>query len=174
MVFILVVKIVVHQLGQTEHCHIPNLEQGTILVLGTAHDLPLIERTMPQIDRAIVQVLIKSVIVEVNLGNTTDLGIDILRREFMRNGVTGAGASTPTGSFRFTGKPPKNITDPGKLSGLSLSRGLDYWLTFRRETSTGNRSSRDGNGARTQACWATCLYSAWPSNKASGARTAAS
>jgi general secretion pathway protein D len=115
----------------SDRCRIiPDPEQGAILVLGTLRDLQLIERIMPEIDRAIVQVLIESVIVEVNLGSTTDFGIDMLQRQWTRNGVTGAGASTPSGSFAFPGKTPGNIIDPGKLGGLSLSRGLNYWLSF--------------------------------------------
>ena len=110
---------------------IPDPEQGAILVLGTARDIALVERVMPAIDRPLVQVLIESVIVEVSLNNRTDLGVDLLQREFTRKGVTGAGASTPSGTFSFPGKTPKTITDPTKLSDVALTRGLSYWLTFR-------------------------------------------
>jgi general secretion pathway protein D len=109
---------------------IPDPEQGAILVLGTANDLTLIERIIPEIDRPIVQVLIESVIVEVNLGKHTAVGVEVLQREFTKKGVTGAGVWTPSGTFPFPGKTPATITDPTKLSDVPLTRGLNYWLTF--------------------------------------------
>lgn len=111
---------------------IPDSRQGSILALGTAHDLELVERIVPEIDLALAQVLIESVVVEVSLNNQTDFGINLIQRAFTEGGITGAGASTPLGTATNLFADPKTLTDPTKFGELGLSRGLTYFASFNK------------------------------------------
>lgn len=108
----------------------PDSRQGSVLLLGTSKDVELVERIVPQLDLALAQVLIESVIAEILLNDTTDFGVNILQREFNKKGITGAGASLPIGSSSNLFVKAGALTDPSKFSTLMLSRGLTYFASF--------------------------------------------
>jgi len=106
---------------------IPDPRQGSILVIGSSEDLLLVENIIKEIDLTLAQVLIESVIVEVTMDQNTELGINILQREWQKDSNRGVGASIPSGSLssnlltKITG-----FTDPTKFGGFSGLAGLTY------------------------------------------------
>jgi general secretion pathway protein D len=110
---------------------IPDPRQGSILVLGTANDLDLVDRIVPEIDVTVAQVIIESVIVEVTMNNNTEFGINLLQREWQKGSNRGGGASLPSFGSNFAptnlfGKVAK-LTDPGSFAGLAQFGGLTYF-----------------------------------------------
>ena len=106
---------------------IPDPRQGSILVLGTAQDVDLVERILKEIDFSGPQVMIESVVVEVTLDNSTQFGVNLLQRQFQKNGINGAGASLPNGTTSNLFLKPASLIDPSKFAGLGLGSGLTYF-----------------------------------------------
>lgn len=106
---------------------IPDPRQGSVLVLGTANDIELVDRIIREIDLSTAQVLMESVIVEMNLGNTTEFGVSLIQRYFTQDSVSGGGASLFGLSTNALIKPGV-LTDPTKFAGFPP--GLTYFTAF--------------------------------------------
>lgn len=109
---------------------IPDTRQGSILVLGTATDVELVERIIPEVDLVLAQVMIESVIVEVKLDNSTEFGVNLIQRQWNQNGVQGAGASFPATVTSNALQKLLLFNDPAKLAAASAGGGLTYFMTF--------------------------------------------
>jgi general secretion pathway protein D len=104
--------------------------QGSILVLGTASDLELVEMIIPEIDLALAQVMIESIIVEVTLDNNAEFGVNILQREWEKGSNKGGGASLPSVVATNALQKLAFLRDPQQFaaSGLAGLGGLTYFL----------------------------------------------
>jgi len=109
---------------------IPDSRQGSVLVLGTASDVDLVERIIPEVDLTLAQVMIESVIVEVTLDNSTEFGVNLLQRQWNQNGVQGAGASLPGITTSNALQKLAFLSDPSKLAAASAAGSMTYFLSF--------------------------------------------
>jgi general secretion pathway protein D len=109
---------------------IPDPRQGSILALGTANDLKLLEAIIPELDLTLAQVLIESVIVEVTLDNSTEFGVNLLQRQWQEGSTKGGGISSPTGISSNLLQKLNFLRDPSTFaaSGVPSLSGLTYFL----------------------------------------------
>ena len=113
---------------------------NSLLLMGRKGDLEALELVLDSLDIMLAQVLIETVILEVNLGDTVDTGFDWLQRSVVaynetksgpNGGVTvrtpvfsfGGGSVQESGSFRGGDQVTRSNT--GQAPG-----GLSYYATF--------------------------------------------
>jgi len=125
---------------------VPEKTTNSLLVRGTSEELATIERLVSELDRAPREVLVQALLVEVELGNVNELGVELgfqdsvlFDRSVVDKLVTVTQTTTaPNGTqttnqniisqtaapgFNFMGQPPGNnvAANPGKVAPQGLS-----------------------------------------------------
>jgi type II secretory pathway component GspD/PulD (secretin) len=125
---------------------VPEKTTNSLLVRGTSEELATIERLVSELDRAPREVLVQALLVEVELGNVNELGVELgfqdsvlFDRSVVDKLVTVTQTTTaPNGTqttnqniisqtaapgFNFMGQPPGNnvAANPGRVAPQGLS-----------------------------------------------------
>lgn len=114
---------------------------NSLLLMGRRSDIAALEEIIAQLDIMLGQVLIEAVIVEINLGQRQESGIDWLQRTMTAYSDQQAGpaggltVSEPTMAFGGGSRPQGGDLSSARDSLLSgtppvASGGLTYYLTF--------------------------------------------
>lgn len=119
--------------GQTKI--IADERSNSLLVFATRQDMENIKHVVSQLDVLLAQVLIESVIMDVNIGNDFNLGVSAAQqpKQFGNSNVTGAGAMNNGGPFfSFLRSMSTNSSSSSSNSLVSqfvgaLPNGLSYF-----------------------------------------------
>jgi len=104
-------------LGQTKM--IADERTNSLLVYASREDMKTIKGIIEKLDVVLAQVLIEAVIIEVSLGQNSDVGISYLQKPQSSGNYAGAGAINNTGGF-------KNLSDFASGSTNGVSGGFSY------------------------------------------------
>jgi general secretion pathway protein D len=118
--------------GQTKI--IADQRSNSLLVFATRQDMENIKHVISQLDVLLAQVLIESIIMDVALGNTLNVGVSAVQKPQQFNGsdVSGGGAALNGGGSSFL-NVIKNLATNGSVLTRSLSiptntaGGLSYF-----------------------------------------------
>jgi len=105
---------------------IPDERTNSLLIFANKQDLETIKNIVAKLDVVLAQVLIESIIMEVSLEDSRNVGVSYLARPNGNGYFTGAGAI----------KNRENFLDQGSFGGgailtnLGLPSGFSYWARF--------------------------------------------
>jgi general secretion pathway protein D len=102
---------------------VPDYRSNKLLVFASRRDLEMITNLVSKVDVLLAQVLIEAVIMEVSLGDTHRLGINVVQnpRQFGSDFTGGGGSITPGQSFlgnvtNFSGALPQGFSYFGQIA----------------------------------------------------------
>ena len=107
---------------------LPDPRTNSLLVMATKEDMKRLEKLIEDIDTAVAQVLIEVVIVEVDLNNVLDTGVNWVNRVMQE----GSAVRTYGGSMPATAPQPVNLFDTATKVGMATPQGaaLGSALTY--------------------------------------------
>jgi general secretion pathway protein D len=120
--------------GQTKI--IPDESSSSLLIYATRQDMEVIKGIIAKLDVPLAQVLIESIIMDVDIGKSVNAGVSVVQqpKQFNNSNVTGGGAMiNGSGSFLNT---VQNLVTNGSGAGVinssslptnALSSGLNYF-----------------------------------------------
>jgi len=116
--------------GQTKI--IADQRSNSLLVFATRQDMENIKHVISQLDVLLAQVLIESIIMDVDIGNTLKAGVSAVQKpqQYNNSNVTGGGAMVNgTGSFLNTVQTlvSNSVNTSSSLPTNALSSGLSYF-----------------------------------------------
>jgi general secretion pathway protein D len=110
---------------------IADQRSNSLLVFATRADMEHIREVISQLDVLLAQVLIESVIMDVNIGNSLNAGVSVVQRpkQFNNSNITGGGAAL-NGPTSFLSTIQNLVTNGSSSSSLptnALTGGLSYF-----------------------------------------------
>ncbi len=116
--------------GQTKI--IADQRSNSLLVFATRQDMENIKHVIKQLDVLLAQVLIESIIMDVDIGNTLKAGVSAVQKpqQYNNSNVTGGGGMlNGTGSFLNTVQTlvSNRVNTTSSFPSNSLSSGLSYF-----------------------------------------------
>lgn len=103
---------------------IADLRSNSLLVFASRQDMEMIKEIIKKLDVVLAQVLVETIIMDVSLGSSLDLGVSAIQPPASRNSVTGAGGMNANKFFDFSNANTTNAL--GQLMGS----GLRYFGNF--------------------------------------------
>ena len=108
---------------------------NSMIIMASRSDLVTLEEIIRDVDMMLSQVLIEAVILEVNLDDTLETGVDWLQRAMIAYTQNADGTRTPIASFAGQGGGGgSSPLDPTRLTTIDSfpvgSAGLTYYLTL--------------------------------------------
>ncbi len=108
---------------------IPDERTNSLLIFATKQDLETIKNIVAKLDVVLAQVLIESIIMEVSLDDSLNVGFNYLARPNGNGYYTGAGAIKNRENFL----QKSSFGDPGSggvITNIGLPNGFSYWAKF--------------------------------------------
>jgi general secretion pathway protein D len=109
---------------------------NSLIIMGSRGDLGALEEIIRDMDMMLSQVLIEAVILEVNLDDTLESGVDWLQRAMISYSENADGTRTPIAAWAGRGGGgtlrPTDLTSLTSIDGFPAggAAGLSYYLTL--------------------------------------------